>query len=173
MPKSLADGHIKLTILTTKPANPAAPTATELNAGIDVSCDVLASDFTWTAADSDKVAEKALCTRNNANAIGASNYQAGLTLFRYFDETTKNADVTEDAGYTALKTKGTTVWGYARETAKLSTEAWVAADEIYLGLEVLTDTPQRPGDGGGYIKRRIPLEPQDGWEDIVVAPAGP
>lgn len=31
----LADEHIKFTILTAKPANPAAPTAAELNAGID------------------------------------------------------------------------------------------------------------------------------------------
>ena len=61
------------------------------------------------------------------------------------------------------------MWGYARETAKESTEAWAAADEIYLGLEVLTDSPQRLGDGGGYIKRRIPMEPQRGWEDILVA----
>ena len=168
MPKSLADGHIKLTILTTKPANPAAPTATELNAGIDVSCDVLASDFTWTSADSDKVAEKALCDTNNSNALGAANFSAGITLFRYFDETTKNADTTEDAGYAAVKARGTTVWGYARETAKLSTEAWAAADEIYLGLEVLTDAPQRT-DAGGYVKRRIPMEPQRGWENVVVA----
>lgn len=172
MPKSLADGHIKLTICTTKPANPAAPTVTELNAGIDVSCDVLASDFLWTPTDSDKVAEKPLCAPNNANAIGAGNYQAGATFFRMFDETTKNADVTEEAGYQAVKAKGTRVWGYARETAKLSTEAWAAADEIYLGLEVLTDSPQRT-DAGGYIKRRVPMEPQLGWEEISAAPATP
>lgn len=173
MPRSLADGHIKLTILTTPPLNPAAPTVTELNAGIDVSCNVLASDFTWSATDSDKVAEKALCTQNNANAIGAGNYQAGITLFRYFDETTKNADLTEDAGYQAVKTKGTTVYGYARETAKLSTEPWAADDEIFLGLENLTDTPQRPSDAGGYIKRRVPMEPQRGWEDIKVVAGTP
>lgn len=170
MPRSLADGHIKLTILLEKPADPANPTVTELNDGIDISCDVLASDFTWSAADSDKIAEKALCTTNNANAIGASNFTAGLTLFRYFDATSKNAHATEDAGYAALKTKGTTAWGYARETAKLSTEPWAADDEIYLGMEVLTDAPQRT-DAGGYVKRRIPMEPQAGWMDIEVAAA--
>lgn len=168
MPKSLADGHIKLSILTTKPLDPSKPTVTELNAGIDVSCDVLASDFTWSPTDSDKIAEKALCTTNNANAIGASNFSAGITLFRYFDATTKNASSTEDEGYAALKVKGTTVWGYMRETAKLSTEAWAAADEISLGLEVLTDSPQRT-DAGGYIKRRIHMEPQNGWENVLVA----
>lgn len=170
MPKSLADGHIKWTVLTTKPANPAEPTVTELNAGIDGSCNVLASDFTWTAADSDKISEKALCTKNNANAIGASNFSAGVTVFRYFDATTKNAHSTEDALFAALDSKGTTVWAYARETAKDSTEAWAADDEIYLGLEVLTDEPQRT-DAGGYVKRRIPMEPQNGWPNIKAAAA--
>ena len=50
----LADEHIKFTILTAKPANPAAPTAAELNAGIDASCLVLADNFQWSAADSDR-----------------------------------------------------------------------------------------------------------------------
>lgn len=170
MPKSLADGHIKLTLLTEKPADPSAPTVAELNAGIDVSCDVLASDFTWSPTDSDKINEPALCTKNNANAIGRANFQAGITLFRYFDDTTKNAHSTEDAGFAATQTRGTKLWGYARETAKESTEAWAADDEIYLGLEVDTDSPQRL-DSGGYIKRRIPMEPQNGWENITVAAA--
>lgn len=171
MPKSLADGHIKLTLLTEKPDNPAAPTLAELAAGIDIECSILASDLTWSVADSDKVAEKAACDLSNANALGPSNYQAGLTFFRYFDEVTKNADLLEDIGFQAVKAKGTTVWGYARETAKESTEPWAADDEIYLGLEVLTDSPQKPQNAGGYIKRRVPMEPQRGWENIAVAAA--
>ena len=71
--RSLADGHIKLAILTTKPANPALPTSTELSAGIAAECNILSSDFVFGATDSDKIAEKALCTINTANAIGASN----------------------------------------------------------------------------------------------------
>lgn len=169
MPKSLADGHSKLTILTTEPANPAAPTAAELNAGIDFSCAVLASDFNWSAGDSDKVNEKALCTTNNANAIGASNFSAGITLFRYFDEVTGAVDLTEDAAFQAVKAKGTTVWGYLRENGKLATADWATGDEIVLGLEVLTDNPQRPQNAGGYVKRRVPLEPQQGWSEIEVA----
>jgi anion-transporting ArsA/GET3 family ATPase len=33
--RSLAEGHRKVAVLTTAPANPLAPTTTELNAGID------------------------------------------------------------------------------------------------------------------------------------------
>lgn len=169
MPRSLADGRTKFTILTTKPANPAAPTATELNAGIDASCNILASDFTWGAGDSDKVAEKALCTINNANALGASNFTAGVTPFRYFNSSTGAVDPTADSVFAALKVKGTTLWGYARRTGKLASAAWAASDEIFLGMEVLTDEPQPPGDLGGYTKYRVPMEPQDAWPFITVA----
>lgn len=168
MPKSLADGHIKLTLLTAAPANPLAPTAAELNAGIDVSCDVLASDFTWSATDSDKVAEKALCDTNNSNALGASNFQAALTFFRKFDATTGAPDTPNEDGYQAAKAKGTTLYGYMRKNGKLASAAWAASDEIPLGMEVLTDNPQEV-TGGGYIKRRIPMEPQRGWPNIAVA----
>ncbi|MCL8026311.1 phage tail tube protein [Nocardioides bruguierae] len=168
MPKSLADGHMKLTLLTTKPVDEEAPTAAELNAGIDASCAILASDFTWTAADSDKIAEAALCDTLNVNALGRDNFTAGMTLFRYFDDTTKNADATEDAAFAATKTKGTELWGYLRVTGKEATEDWATDDEIELGLKVLTDNPQRPSNGGGYVKTRIPLEPQAGWPQIAV-----
>jgi hypothetical protein len=167
MPKSLADGHIKFTILTVAPSNPAAPTATELNAGIDASCRILSSDFTWSATDSDKVAEKALCDINNVNSLGPSNFQTAITIWRYFNASTGVAEPTEDLLWTALKAKGTTVWGYARETGKLSTAAWASADEIFLGGPVLSDNPQRPSDGGGFIKRRLPLEPQGMYVNIA------
>ena len=169
MPKSLAEGHIKVAILTVSPANPAAPTAAELNAGIDASGRILASDFTWSATDSDKVQEKALSDLNNVNALAASNYSAGITIWRYFNAGTGAPDPVEDALFTACKTKGTTLWIYARETGKLATAAWASTDELYLGGEVLTDTPQRPGDVGGYIKRRVPLEMQKAYPNIAVA----
>lgn len=168
MPKSLADGHIKFTILLDEPVDPANPTAAELNAGMDISCNVLKSDFTWTAGDSDKFAEPELCATNNANAIGAGNFTGGFTVFRYFDEVTGAVDLAEDEVYQAVKAKGTRIWGYARENGKLATAAWASGDEIYLGMEALTDTPQRP-EPGGFIKRRIPLEPQKGWPDIAAA----
>lgn len=163
----LADGKTKFTILTTKPVNPAAPTATELNAGIDLSLDVLSSDFTFGATDSDKVAEKALGSSGNANAIGASNYQAAFTLWRKF-ATNGGFDAADETGWAALKEKGSTVWAYARRMDKDASEDWAAADEAYLGAELTTDTPQ-PTDGSGFIKWRIGCEVQNGWPFIAVA----
>jgi len=163
----LADGKTKFTVVTTKPVNPAAPTATELNAGIDLSQDVLSSDFTFGAVDSDKIAEKALGDEGNANAIGASNYQAGFTLWRKF-ATAGGFDATAETGWAALKEKGTTLWAYARQMDKDASEAWAATDEIYLGAELITDTPQRT-DGTGFIKYRIPAEVQRGYPFVEVA----
>lgn len=165
MARVLADGKTKFTVLTTKPVNPAAPTAAELNAGIDLSLDVLSSDFTFGAVDSDKIAEKALGASGNANAIGASNYQVGFTLWRNF---ATGGGFGTETGWAALKVKGTTVWAYARQMDKAATAAWAATDEIYLGAEFTTDTPQRT-DGTGFIKYRIPGEVQTGYPFIAVA----
>lgn len=169
MPKSLADGHVKVAVLTTKPADPSAPTVAELAAGINAACNILASDFAFTAADSDKVAEKPLCQVNNANALGPSNFNAAMTVFRHFDEVTGLPHATEDALFEAVKVKGTELWVYAREDGNLESEAWAAGQEIYLGMHLLTDEPQKPSDNGGYIKRRVPMEPQEGWPSIEVA----
>jgi hypothetical protein len=162
MPKSLADGTIKLAILSSKPANPLAPTVSELNAGIDASCRILSSDYLLGATDSDKIAEKELCKAGNSNALGPSNYQAALTPFRYWNTTTDASDVVEDTVYQALRSKGATLYLYERQTSKLSTEAWANGDEVS-GFEVVTDNPQKPSETGGYIKRRVPMEVQDAW----------
>lgn len=165
--KVLADGKTKFTILTTKPANPAAPTVAELNAGIHLSDHVLTSDFTFGAVDSDKVAEKALGSSGNANAIGASNFQIAFTIWRKF-LTAGGFDAADEAGWAAVKVKGATLYAYARQTDKEASAAWAAAEEIYLGAEFTTDTPQRT-DGTGFIKWRVPGEIQKGYPFITVA----
>lgn len=166
MPKSLADGRTKLTILITPPVAPAAPTVDELNAGIQAAGSILASDFVFGASDSDKVNERSLLQLNNTNAIAASNYAAGITVFRMFSASTGMVDMTEDATFQALKVKGTSAWLYARRTGKRASLLWEATDEIYLGASVITDEPQPPSDLGGYVKARIPMEVQDAWPYI-------
>ena len=167
MPKSLADGRIKVVALIARPANPYAPTLTELNAGVDMSCRILSSDYALGPTTSDRVAEKELCKEGNANAIGASNYAGSFTPFRYFDESTGQASAEEDEVYQLLREKGTTLYVYERQTAKKSTAAWAAGDEVD-GYEVVTDNPQKPSDMGGYIKRVVPVEVQDAWLGGVV-----
>lgn len=170
MPRSLAAGRRKVTILTTAPVNPGAPTATELNAGIQASPRILASDFMFGPTDSDTIAERALSEEANANALGASNYQFGMSVWRFFDEAGLSDEEADDV-YQALKTKGAEVFVYLRETSKRSAEPWVASEEISLGGRVQLDLAQMPSDDAGYIKRRIPGQVQEAWPDIEVATA--
>lgn len=164
----LADGKTKLALLTTEPANPDAPTAAELTAGIDLSCKVVASDFMFGPTDSETVSEPALCDEGNAEALGRSNYQAGITLWREYLEA-GGIDPAEDAAFDALKVKGATFWLYARMTDKKSSEPWLAADEIYFGAEVTNDTPQMQTEG--WIKAKVPMKVQKGYPFIAVAAA--
>lgn len=165
----LADGKTKFTIMTTKPAGWATGTitATELNAGIDLSLDVLSNDFTFGAVDSDKVAEKPLGASGNANAIGASNFQLAFTLWRKF-LSAGGFDEAAETGWSALKVKGATLWAAARQMDKEASEDWAATDEIYLAAEFTPDNAQRT-DGTGFIKYRIPTEVQTGYPFIEVA----
>lgn len=169
MPRSLADGKTKFTVLTAEPVDPTSPTITELNAGIQAAANILASDFTWGAADSDTIAERSLADKNNVNAYSASNYTAGVTPFRYFDDTTGAPDPAEDTLFAALKEKGTELWCYARRTGKDAGEVWAADDEIFLGAKVITDEPQPPSDSGGYIKFRVPMQVQEAYPFIAAA----
>lgn len=169
MPRSLADGKLRFVILDEAPVNPEAPTAAELNAGIYASPNILTSDFAWGATDSEKVAEKALNEANNANAIGAGNYSAAASIWRLFVAGTGAPDTAAEDLWAMLEEKGTTLWGYARETGKDADAVFATGDEIYLGAEFVTDTPQPPSDRGGFIKRRVPFEIQRAWDNIVVA----
>ena len=162
----LADGKIKFTLLTTEPANPDAPTAAELNAGIDASCKVTADNFVWSARDSDKIGEAALCDESNAQAYTRSNYEASFQVWREY-LAGGGIDPTADALFEAVKFKGTELWGYIRKSDKKATEPWATGDEIPLGMRISVDTPQMVD--GGYIKYLVKAEPQRGWPFIEVA----
>lgn len=173
MPKSLADGHTKVAILSTKPADPKAPTIAELNAGIDASCRINSSDYNVTPTSSETVDEKELCVEGNATSFGPSNATVEFTPFRYFSdmgqaEPTAEAEI-GDAVFQATKEKGTRLWLYHRETSKKSTDDWAADDEVD-GFEFLTDNPQQV-DRTGYIKRKIVGAYQDMWLNGKVAAA--
>lgn len=159
--KVAADGKKKFTLRTTAPAAASGiPTATELNAGIDISCAVLDSDANWTNAASDRFNEKAACQKGNSQALGAANYDTALTFLREFLEAGGADTAGEDKGYQAVRTRGTTVWIYLRESDKDSTAAWTAGDIIDLGGEVVSDAPMRVNNDGN-LKRRIEFLPQN------------
>ncbi len=159
MPKSLADGKIKLTMLASAPDDINAIQIGELTAGEDISCDILSSDYSLGPTDSEAVSEKPLCVEGNVNVPGAANFGTGrISPFRYYDATTGLVDETEDGVFQDTKEKGTTLYLVERESAKESTADWTEDDE-YNYYEVLTDSPQRI-DMTGYIKRAVPVHVQ-------------
>lgn len=164
--KVAADGKKKFTLLLVKPAA-AKPTAAELNAGKDISCAVLDSDANWTNTASDRFNEKPACTMGNSMALGASNYDTALTFLREYLSAGGIDTAGLDAGYQAVKTKGTTVWIYLRETDKASTAAWAVGDEIHLGGEVISDAAMRVNNDGN-LKRRIEFLPQNMISETLV-----
>lgn len=166
MPKTLADGRIKLTALTTKPANPSLPTATELNAGKQLATRILKSDFRLSATASDTVPDQDLAQEGNATTFGASNYEGSVTPFRYLDEDGA-ADPTNDVAYDLLSEKGTELWLYKRVGPKESVP-W-AADDAAEHFFVVTDNPQDPSDLTGYIKKVVPLGVQSADLHVTVA----
>lgn len=165
--KVAADGKKKFTLLLTKPAA-RIPTAAELNAGQDISCAVLDSDANWTNTASDRFNEKAACTKGNSQALGASNYDTALTFLREYLDAGGPDATGEDLGYQSVKTKGSNVRIYLRETDKDSTEDWSSGDEIHLGGEVQSDAPMRVNNDGN-LKRRIEFLPQDMITEVPVA----
>lgn len=165
MPKSLADGHVKLSIMSAKPADPYAPTITELNAGIDAAMRILASDFKLGPVASDTVDEKPVGQEGNTKVLTASNYEGTMSPFRYFDGTGKAETGTGgeigDAVFQAMKTKGSRLWVAKRFTSKKSTAAWAADDELEV-YEIVTDNAA-DAEYTGYIKKNVPISVDDAW----------
>ena len=165
--RMLADDKIKFTILTASPVDPAAPTASELNSGIDASLKISKDGFKWSASDSDKITEPPLGSATNATVPGMGNYDLGFTVWRQFDGTLGGFDALADTVFNAVKAKNTTLWCYARKTDKLATAVWATSDEIMLGAVVVTDTP-KTSNVTGYIKYDIPIMCQTAYPFIAV-----
>lgn len=178
MPKSLADGRVKLSVMDTKPANPLAPTVTELDAGLEASLRVLSSDYKLGAVASDTVDEKPIGQEGNVKVLTTSNYEGNLSIFRYFNTTTHVAeagtgttsDTVGDDVYQAMKAKGTRLWIAKRFTDKASSAAWAATDEVEV-FEVVTDN-SFDMEATGYIKRNVPISIEDAWLNGAVV-SGP
>lgn len=169
--KVLADGKTKLAILATAPADPEAPTVTELTAGIDASCNIAKTGYTLGPAASETINDPELCVDVNATVYGASNFEGTFGVFRFFDEETGQVDTASDEVFEALRTKGVEVWLVERETGKKSTEPFEAGDEVSV-YRALLDNPQKSSDRTGWIKNTIVPAIQAGYLNVEVAAGG-
>lgn len=167
--RMLATDKTKFALLTTEPVNPAAPSASELNGGIDASMLVSKDGFAFSSGDPETINEPVLGSASNSQIPTLANYNAGFVLWRQF-LAGGGFDPTADAAFAAVSTalkNGTPVWLYARKTDKLASAAWAAGDEIYLGQRVLVSAI-KSNEVTGYIKYEIATLSQDGWPFIAV-----
>lgn len=171
MPRTLADGRIRLDALTTAPADLTGYTGgvveitvDELAAGERLSTRIMKSDYRLSATPSDTVNETVLAAEGNAVVYGASNYEGSLTPFRFYTSAGV-ADPLNDVAYDLLQEKGTELW-LPERTGPTEAQAWAAGDvgELY---HIITDNPQVPSSAGGFIKRTVPLGVQNRWAFIV------
>jgi len=170
--RSLLAGHTKFVILTTPPADPAAPTLTELTAGVDASCRVKGSNFVAGPADSETVDSDLLCEDIKGQAYGQSNYTLEFSPYRYFDATTGQADTSTggevgDQVFQLLKEKGTKLYYYIRRNGKKSKDDFVAGDEV-LYLAGTNDWPQQSTDDG-YISVDVKVLVDEAEPNAAVA----
>ncbi|MDI3330704.1 MAG: hypothetical protein QJR09_08210 [Micrococcus sp.] len=169
-PRTFAEQHRKITVLTAPPTEAlSALTVATLEAGMDASCRVTQEGTRFAATASETLNQPAVCEPASASVPARSNFEATMGVFRYFDETTGNADPTGDVLFQALKIKGTPVYVVERLNGKAWDDAWVAGDE-YSVFAVTTDNWQRQSDPhAGYIHVTIPLTVQDAELNGIVA----
>ncbi|WP_147107129.1 hypothetical protein [Nesterenkonia populi] len=171
MARMLADGRTKITLLTEKPSNPGAPTASELNEGHDASGDIFHSDFNFTAQASTTADTKKLTQTGNAQTPTYKQHVAEMTIYRGFSAEGGFEKDGDDKTAQILLESHNTVWAYARRTDKWSDDEWEEGDEIYMGGEFTTDVPQQ-GDTEDDIKIRCVMLPQQVHDYITVGASG-
>lgn len=157
MPRSIAEGREKVTVLAADPELPstgATIPATTLNAGKDASCNLARNGHRMSAAASDTVSDPAVCDEGNMNVLGASNYEWTWAPFRYFDAVTGLPDNTEDWLFDLVAEKGATVIAAQRRNGNRSDADWKDGEKGYLWIGV-NDNYTDPTDTGGYQKANV------------------
>lgn len=155
MPKTIADEHVALRLLSEPPTDPNAMTVTEFDAGVALECRIM--DYRLSPTDSDTLNQPEFCEATNANVPTRSNYEGNVTVFRYLDDDGL-ADTANDVAWDALKEKGTTLYLVEREGPDHAAAG--AAGQEYSYYEVISDHPKVPTDRGGFIRREITLHVQ-------------
>ena len=108
-----------------------------------------------SATASESINDPRLCDEGNTTVLGASNYEANWSIFRYFDEDGA-VDPAEDWLFDLVRVKNSTVVAALRENGRTYDKEWTAGEEGELWV-MKNDNPQRPTDTGGYIRRVVPF----------------
>lgn len=149
-------------------ADETAPTVTELNAGTNISSQVVTTT-TLDAAASDTISERSITDVSNAVVPTVGNYEGQLVLFRDYEAGVPTVD---DPLAVIGGEVGAVGW-LVKRVGKASSEDYAASDlvDVYL---VMIDNPQTSGgQGDGYLKATFPLLQQGRFKKAAtVAAAG-
>lgn len=164
MPKKMLNPRTTLWVVPENGVvNPDAPTASELNAGKNISCSVVRGyTLNPTASDTDDSAS--ICDTGNVSNRLYDNYEGELTLFR--DADTSDATSVYNEAFELFKEPDARIWVY-RRLGKDNTASAVNGDEVE-GFLFSTDRI-RSIDGGdaGPIQFTAPLLPQGHYTGYV------
>lgn len=121
MADMLTDGNIKVSFVPTI-ADVEAPTATELNAGTDLSC-LITADGLDVSVDEETISIPKLCDTTNAEAPGRATYGVDMTFVR------KTVEAEDKAWTTMLRgTQGYLVFRYGTPAAT----TFASADKVVI-----------------------------------------
>lgn len=173
-PRTLADQNRKITMIVDPVDNLEAISPTVLNEGMELSCRATQADTRFAPSASETLSDPAVCEDAGASTFGASQYEATLGLFRFFDqENPGNGDPEGDSAYDALKIKGTEVVIVERHT-NLPWDAPYAAGQEYRAFRVQADNWVPAAEQHtGYIKGTFPMAVQSAALNGVVAEGTP
>lgn len=136
-------------------ANYLAPTAAEINAGVNISCAIV-TGYTLNATDSDVDNTKSICDNSNTSNPTFDNYDANLTFFRSIIADSTGVYV---AAFNLFKTEGAA--GYLIRRIGKDNAAVAAIGDTVSVFGVESDVPtDTESDAGGPIQLGVPFLPQ-------------
>lgn len=169
-PRTLADQNRKIVMIVDPVDNLEAIPADVLNEAIELSCRTTQADTRFAPSASETLSDPAVCEDSGASTFGASQYEATLGLFRFFDEENPgHGDPEGDQAYDALKRKGTEVVIVERHT-NLRWDAPFEGGQEYRAFRVQADNWVPAAEQHtGYIKGTFPMAVQAAALNGVVA----
>lgn len=173
MARRLSKGRTKATFLVDPPANGwLNPTAAELTAGHDGSCNLRLSSFNFSAQPSTTQDTTHLCNRSTALTPTDRQHVGEAVVDRgYGVNGQPDPQGDDETAQLILANMGSIIGVYVRETSKWSTDAWAAEDEIRIGGAWIPDVPER-GDLDDNIKFTARFLPQEVGDYFSVASGG-
>ncbi|WP_458116969.1 phage tail tube protein [Arthrobacter sp. D2-10] len=169
-PKMLNTANRKLAFVTTI-ANISAPTVTEANAGVELTCLVTAADFALGVTGNESITDPALCDDVETSVPGRATVEAGMNLFRF-------KDAADDLGWTTFDGRGLNGYlvqriGQIDDNQRQEDVPFAAADKVQV-YEVTSHDPQilSPATAGYEKFRQVFSAGRFDERAVIAAAAG-